>query len=317
MPARSWSARTRGRRRPQRPARRIRRRARNAPYFEVGDAAIVGVTGDETVVRCTLGGEQVEIRADFAAGCDGFHGISRRAIPAGALTTYQHTFPFGWLGILAEARPVGEELVYNTHERGFTLHSMRSPSISRQYLQVGPDADLADWPDDRIWAELRTRLVDSDQRLTEGPILEKSITAMRAMVCEPMQYGRLLLAGDAAHIVPPSAAKGLNLAVADARALAEAFALWYAGGNREPLDDYSRTRLNDVWRAQEFSAWMTQLLHNFPGESAFEAGLRRARLRNLVTVTADAVGFAGNYVGLSRLQAPTRSSIRTRTVGAA
>ena len=178
-----------------------------APHFGVGDVAVVDVTGDAAVVRCTLDGEPVEIRADFAAGCDGFHGVCRRADPRWRVADVPAHVPFGWLGILAEAKPVGEELVYNIHERGFTLHSMRTPTISRQYLQVGPDADLADWPDVRIWAELRARLVDADQRLTEGTVLEKSITAMRAMVCEPMQYGRLLLVGDAAHIVPPSGSK--------------------------------------------------------------------------------------------------------------
>jgi p-hydroxybenzoate 3-monooxygenase len=270
------------------------------PYFGVEDVTIDSVGGEHAVVHCTLDGQPVEIRADFVGGCDGFHGVSRRSIPGDVLSRYQHSFPFGWLGILAKTPPVSEELVYNVHDRGFTLHSMRAPMLSRQYLQVSPDDDLAMWPDERIWSELRTRLGPEDERLVEGPILEKGITSMRAFIAEPMQYGRLFLAGDAAHVVPPTAAKGLNLAVEDARMLAEAFAAWYFSGNREPLDNYSRDRLAGVWQAQEFSAWMTQLLHSYPGDTGFELRLRQARLRHLVDSPTAARNFAASYVGVAR-----------------
>ncbi|HEX3783573.1 MAG TPA: 4-hydroxybenzoate 3-monooxygenase [Pseudonocardiaceae bacterium] len=279
---------------------RARMSAGAPPYFGVDDVTITAITGDAATVHCTLDGQPVEIRADFVAGCDGFHGVSRPAIPGSVLAPYQHTFPFGWLGILAETPPVSEELVYNVHDRGFTLHSMRSPQLSRQYLQVSPDDDLGMWPDERIWAELHTRLGADDHRLVEGAILEKGITSMRAFIAEPMQHGRLFLAGDAAHVVPPTAAKGLNLAIEDARVLAEALGCWYGSGNREPLDHYSRDCLAGVWQAQEFSAWMTQLLHKYPGDTGFEMRLRQARLRHLVTSPTAARSFAESYVGLSR-----------------
>lgn len=267
-------------------------------HFDVGDVAIHNVDTDSPTLRFTLHGEQVEVSPDFVVGCDGFHGISRKSIPVDALSIYERVYPFAWLGILAEAPPVNPELVYAVHERGFSLHSMRSPKVSRLYLEVAPNAVLADWPDAKIWAELELRLALAvGPSLKDGPILERSITTMRSFVVEPMQYRRLFLAGDAAHVVPPTAAKGLNLAVADVRVLAEAFGSFYVGGNREPLERYSETCLAGVWRAQEFSAWMTWLLHRGSGADAFEGMLRRSRLQHLVSSRAAATSFVENYVG--------------------
>ena len=252
------------------------------------------VETDAPRVTCTLQGEPVEIIGDFIAGCDGFHGVCRRSLPIGSFTAYEHVYPFAWLGILAAVAPSTEELIYGVHERGFALHSMRSPAISRLYLQVGPEEPLANWPDDRIWAELRTRLaLDGREGLNEGPILSRGVTAMRSFVMEPMQYRRVFLAGDAAHIVPPSAAKGLNLAVADVRLLSAAFTAWYVDGSRELLDGYSQACLAAVWQGQEFSAVMTSLLHPFPAEDAYEVRLRQARLRDLVTSRANRDGIRG------------------------
>ncbi|KUJ68258.1 4-hydroxybenzoate 3-monooxygenase [Streptomyces albus subsp. albus] len=270
------------------------------PYFGVDDVVVEEHTGERATVRCTLDGEPVLVHADFIAGCDGFHGVSRRSIPERLLTSYHRSYPFAWLGVLAAAPPVTDELVFGVHDQGFALHSMRSATVSRLYLQVAPEEELAAWSDARIWSELRTRLCPSGEELHEGPILQRGITAMRGFVVEPMQHGRLFLAGDAAHIVPPTAAKGLNLAVADARVLARAFTAWYTTGDREPLDRYTRTCLRQVWRAQDFSAWMTWLLHPSPGDDAMEMRMRQARLRNLVDSHAAAVAFAENYVGLTR-----------------
>ena len=280
---------------------RAREAAGGAVHFGIDDVALFDVESDAPRARCTVQDEPAEIIGDFVAGCDGFHGVCRRSLPAGSFTAYEHAYPFAWLGILAEVPPSTEELIYAVHERGFALHSMRSPRISRLYLQVGPEEPLADWPDARIWAELRTRLaVDGREGLNEGPILSRGVTAMRSFVMEPMQWGRLFLAGDAAHIVPPSAAKGLNLAVADVRRLAAAFEAWYADGTMELLNRYSRDSLAAVWQGQEFSAVMTSLLHRFPSDGAYEVRLRRARLQELVTSRASATAFAENYVGLSR-----------------
>jgi p-hydroxybenzoate 3-monooxygenase len=280
---------------------RARERAGGQLYFGVDDAEPLDVAGDAPRLTCTVAGEPVEIRADYITGCDGFHGVCRHCIPPGARVTYEHAYPFAWLGILAAVAPSTEELIYAVHERGFALHSMRSPTISRLYLQVGPEEPLADWPDERIWAELRTRFaLHGREVLNEGPILSRGVTAMRSFVLEPMQYGRLFLAGDAAHIVPPSAAKGLNLAVADVRLLAAALTAWYAEGRRNLLDGYSRACLAAVWQGQEFSALMTSLLHRFPGEDAYAVRLHQARLRDLVTSRAAATAFAEHYVGLAR-----------------
>jgi p-hydroxybenzoate 3-monooxygenase len=262
-----------------------------------------GVSGPDTaapVVHFSQEGQQRELRCDLVVGADGFHGVSRAAIPAGALTTYTRDYPYAWLGVLAEAPPSSPELIYAYHERGFALHSMRSPTITRQYLQVAPDEDLAAWPDERIWAELRTRLHRDDPawQLADGPILEKGVTALRSVVTEPMRYGRLFLAGDAAHIVPATGAKGLNLAAADVAVLADAIRRWYAGGDETALDSYSDVCLRRVWRVQHFSWWMTSMLHQ-PGDGdPFTAALQRSQLRYLTTSSAAATSFAENYVGL-------------------
>ncbi|HXJ83283.1 MAG TPA: 4-hydroxybenzoate 3-monooxygenase [Candidatus Methylomirabilis sp.] len=281
-------------------------------YFAVDDVRLVDVETDAPRVSCTVQGELVEIVGDFLAGCDGFHGVCRHAIPEEARTTYEHAYPFAWLGILASVPPSTVELIYGVHERGFALHSMRSPAVSRLYLQVSPAEPLANWPDERIWAELRTRFaLDGREVLNEGPIMSRGVTEMRSFVIEPMQYRRLFLVGDAAHIVPPSAAKGLNLAVADVRLLATALTAWYADGSRELLDGYSRAALAHVWQGQEFSAVMTSLLHRFPAEDGYAVKLRQARLRDLVTSRATATSFAEHYVGLARARLTSAIGART------
>lgn len=249
------------------------------------------------VVHFVQDGCEQELRADLVAGCDGFHGVSRDACPA---QTYRRDYPYAWLGILADAPPSSEELIYAYHDRGFALHSMRTPKITRLYLQVAPDEQLAAWPDERIWAELRTRLGRDDPgwHLTDGPILERGITALRSVVTEPMRYGRLFLAGDAAHIVPATGAKGLNLAVADVTVLAAAIGSYYQTGSEALLDGYSATCLQRVWRVQHFSWWMTSTLHRSPDADPFTSRLQRSQLRYLTTSTAAATSFAENYVGL-------------------
>jgi p-hydroxybenzoate 3-monooxygenase len=250
-------------------------------------------------VRYRHDGEVRTLAADYIAGCDGFWGISRPAIPADALTVYDKAYPFAWLGILAATPPASEELIYAYHERGFALHSMRTPQLSRLYLQCAPDERIEDWPDARIWDELGLRLASGGRTLNEGPVLEKGITTMRSYVVEPMQYGRLFLAGDAAHIVPPTGAKGMNLAIADVRVLAEALAAWYASGATALLDAYSETCLRRVWRAEHFSWWMTSMLHRFPGDDAgFEQRIQLSQLRYVVSSKAAATSLAENYVGL-------------------
>jgi p-hydroxybenzoate 3-monooxygenase len=268
--------------------------------FEVGDVHV----GDREI-RFRHEGEECALACDFVAGCDGFHGVSRAAFPAGALTEYEHVYPYAWLGILAEVAPSTDELIYCNHERGFALHSLRSPELSRLYLQVDPDDDIGAWPDARIWEELQTRfaLADGDWTLNEGPIVDKAITPMRSFVVEPMQHGRLFLAGDAAHIVPPTGAKGLNLAVADVRVLADAFGDWYSSGGSsdEALRAYSDVCLRRVWRVQHFSWWMTSMLHRAAGASAFEQRLQRAQLDYVTRSEAGARTLAENYVGLEEV----------------
>jgi p-hydroxybenzoate 3-monooxygenase len=243
--------------------------------------------------------QRVTVEADFVAGCDGYHGVSRPSIPDGALTLYEREYPFAWLGVLAEAPPSSEELIYAHSPRGFALHSMRSPTITRLYLQVRPDEPLDEWPDDRIWSQLRSRLARSSGfELADGPILEKSVTTMRSFVVEPMRYGRLFLAGDAAHIVPPTGAKGLNLAVADVKVLAEALERFYTSGATDGLDAYSETCLRRVWRVQHFSWWMTSMLHQLGGDP-FDAQLQLSQLRYVVSSRAAATSLAENYVGLA------------------
>jgi p-hydroxybenzoate 3-monooxygenase len=242
------------------------------------------------------------LEADFVAGCDGFWGVARQALPTGSYTAYDREYPFAWLGILAATPPSSEELIYAYHPRGFALHSMRSPTISRLYLQCAPDEQLASWPAARIWEELQRRLETTDGFVLQpGDILEQGITAMRSHVVEPMQFGRLFLAGDAAHIVPPTGAKGMNLALADVRVLAEALGAWYADGRGEPLEAYSATCLRRVWRAEHFSWWMTSMLHRFRDgeEIGFDEQLQLAQLRYTVSSTAAATSLAENYVGLA------------------
>ncbi len=244
-------------------------------------------------------GEQEELDCDFIAGCDGFHGVCRPSIPASALTAYQRDYPFGWLGILAEAPPSSEELIYAYHQRGFALLSMRSPQLSRLYIQCTPDEDIRLWPDEKIWQELQARLASVEGwKLIEGPVLQKNVAKMHSFVVEPMQYGRLFLAGDAAHIVPPTGAKGLNLAVADVRVLARAIVEFYRSGRKDLLDKYSETCLSRVWKVQRFSWWMTAMLHRFADDNAFDQRRQLAELEYVTSSRAASQSLAENYVGL-------------------
>jgi p-hydroxybenzoate 3-monooxygenase len=261
--------------------------------FEVPDVAVHDLAGRRP--RVSFGSE--ELHCDFVAGCDGFHGVARPSIPAGARAEREHAYPFAWLGILARAAPATDALIYAWHERGFALYSMRSPTVSRLYLQVGVDERVEDWPDDRIWSELQLRLASEGWRVNEGEIFDRGITPMRSFVCEPMQHGRLFLAGDAAHIVPPTGAKGLNLAVNDVRLLADALVRHYRDGDDAGLQGYSTAALRRVWRAQDFSHYMTQLLHRLGG-GAFETGLQRSRLEYLERSRVAAHSLAENYAGL-------------------
>jgi p-hydroxybenzoate 3-monooxygenase len=269
-----------------------------AIYLEVAETQIKDLEGENPVVGFHHHGEEHEIHCDFIAGCDGFHGISRQSIPAGVLQKFEREYPFGWLGILAQSRPPSEELIYCNHERGFALFSMRTPEITRLYVQCDAGEDAGNWPDARIWEELETRLGASDLALEEGPILQKGVTPVRSFVVEPMQYGRLFLAGDAAHIVPPTGAKGMNLAIADVRLLARALAEFYETGTTELLDGYSVACLRRVWRAEHFSWWMTSLLHRFPDATAFQRKLQLSELEYLTTSRVARSVLAENYVGL-------------------
>jgi p-hydroxybenzoate 3-monooxygenase len=268
--------------------------------FETPAVAISGVDGDQPAIlhRDSAGGQH-ELRCEFVAGCDGFHGISRAAIPESASTWYERTYPFAWLGILARTAPSHDELIYTYTPRGFALHSMRSPEVTRLYLQVDPQEQVSHWPDERIWAELEARLSTSAGfSLNEGPLLEKGITPMRSFVVEPMRHGRLFLAGDAAHIVPPTGAKGMNLAIADVRVLARALAAYFNDGRSDLLDAYSQTCLRRVWRAEHFSWWMTSMLHRFPDDDEFQQRLQLSQLRYTTSSVAAATSLAENYVGL-------------------
>jgi p-hydroxybenzoate 3-monooxygenase len=240
-----------------------------------------------------------EITCDYIAGCDGFHGVSRPSIPSRLRKEFVRVYPFGWFGVLVEAPPATEELIYAYHERGFALVSTRSPQIQRLYLQCNPNNSVEDWPDARIWEELHARLAGADGwRLTEGRIFQKGVVAMRSFVVEPMQYERLFLAGDAAHIVPPTGAKGLNLAVADVRLLAQALAAFYGSGRSDLLERYSEAALRRVWRAEHFSWWMTSMLHRFHDESPFHHRLQLSQLQYVTESRAAATMLAENYVGL-------------------
>jgi p-hydroxybenzoate 3-monooxygenase len=266
--------------------------------FEAANVAVHDLESERPRVTFAHHGRPMEVECDVVAGCDGFHGVCRTSIPDGVLRTFEREWAFGWLGILAEVAPSMDELVYAHSERGFALLSLRSPQLSRYYLQVDHDEDVEAWPDDRVWEELQRRTSLDGWRLEEGPVVEKGVTGMRSFVCEPMQYHRLFLAGDAAHIVPPTGAKGLNLAIQDVRALAEALIRWYRSGDRSALDAYSDTCLRRVWRCEHFSWWMTNMLHLQPEGQAFDVKLQLAQLRHVTTSTAAATALAENYTGV-------------------
>lgn len=268
-------------------------------FFEVENVSVHDFESARPRILFRDQGHPVELICDFIGGCDGFHGICRSSIPASALTAYARDYPFGWLGILAQAPPSSEELIYAYHQRGFALLSMRTPQISRLYIQCTPDEDLNLWPDEKIWQELQIRLSSQEGwKLIEGPVLQKNVAKMHSFVVEPMQYGRLFLAGDAAHIVPPTGAKGLNLAVADVRVLARAIAEFYRSGRRDLLEKYSVTCLDRVWKVQRFSWWMTSMLHRFHGDNAFDQRRQIAELEYLIGSRAASLSLAENYVGL-------------------
>jgi p-hydroxybenzoate 3-monooxygenase len=267
--------------------------------FEVDDVRPEGIESDSPSLRYRHDGEEHVLRCDAIAGCDGFHGICRDAVPAGVLTFHEREWPFAWLGILAEAEPASEELIYAHHERGFALQSMRSPTVTRLYLQCDPGDRIEAWPDERIWEELQLRFESGDFRLNEGPIFERGITPMRSFVTEPMQHGRLYLAGDAVHIVPPTGAKGLNLAVADVRILADGLERLFESGDDRLLDLYSQVCLRRVWRVQHFSWWMTSMLHRLPEDrDGFQSKLQIAQLDYVCSSRAASTSLAENYVGL-------------------
>ncbi|SEE03995.1 p-hydroxybenzoate 3-monooxygenase [Rhizobiales bacterium GAS188] len=267
--------------------------------FEAGKAAIHDFGGEKPRITYIQGGVEQEIACDFIAGCDGFHGICRPSIPEGAITMFDRVYPFAWLGILAKAAPASEEVIYVNHPRGFALSSMRSQEVARLYLQCKPDENLAEWPDHRIWEELHARLRSrGGDTVHEGQVLERGITGMRSFVAEPMRHGRLFLAGDAAHIVPPTGAKGMNLAVADVRVLSRALGAFYRDNRSDLLDGYSATCLARVWRAEHFSWFMTSMLHNFPNEDDFGRRLQRSQLDYVVSSKAAGRSLAENYVGL-------------------
>jgi p-hydroxybenzoate 3-monooxygenase len=280
-----------------------RQAAAAALHFEVDEVSVHGFEAEEPRIRFRhRGGDAEEIECDFIAGCDGFHGVCRPSFPSGVLRVFEHEYPFAWLGILAQVAPSTDELIYCNHERGFALHSLRSPELSRLYLQCNPADEIEAWSDERIWEELQTRFATDDGwTLNEGPVLEKGITPMRSFVAEPMQCGRLFLTGDAAHIVPPTGAKGLNLAVHDVSVLAAAIVEWYRSGDRSGLDGYSETCLRRVWRVQHFSAWMTSMLHRHPDADGFDARLQLAQLEYVTRSEAAARTLAENYVGLERV----------------
>ena len=266
--------------------------------FEAGDVSVHDVQTNPRI-RYQHAGETKELLCDFIAGCDGFHGICRPSVPANILRVHQKEYPFAWLGILARVAPASDELIYTYHERGFALLSMRSPEISRLYIQCSPQEDLANWPDDRIWEELRLRMgTDDGWVLKDGPVIQKGIAPMRSFVAEPMQYGKLFLLGDAAHIVPPTGAKGLNLAVADVRVLTRALTDFYKRGKSEGLARYTEDCSRRIWKVQRFSSWMTTMLHRFDNEDSFSHHLHLAELDYVCGSRAASTTLAENYVGL-------------------
>ncbi|MCL4791736.1 MAG: 4-hydroxybenzoate 3-monooxygenase [Gammaproteobacteria bacterium] len=262
--------------------------------YEAEDVSVHGIETSKPSLRFRHNGDSEELQCDFIVGCDGFHGVCRPSFPAGVIQNFERVYPYGWLGILANVAPSSEELVYAYHDRGFALLSMRSTQVSRLYIQVAPDEDLKQWPDDRVWDELSIRLGTPGWTLRD----EKSVTPMRSFVAEPMQHGRLFLAGDAAHIVPPTGAKGLNLAASDVKLLSDGLISFYATGNSAVLDGYSRKALERVWRAEHFSWFMTSMLHRTPEGDAFERKLQRSQLAYIFKSRAAAASLAENYVGL-------------------
>jgi p-hydroxybenzoate 3-monooxygenase len=265
--------------------------------FEAADVSVHDFAGKTPKIRFRHDGEDQELVCDFIGGCDGFHGICRPSIPASALTAYDREYPFGWVGILSESPPPEDELIYAYHERGFALYTMRSPVLARLYIQCAPDEDIENWPDARIWQELHARLAGA-RPLAEGHLLQKGITAMRSFVVEPMQHGRLFLAGDSAHIQPPTGAKGMNLALADVVVLARAIAEFYRSGRDDLLQRYSQTCLRRVWKAQRFSWWMTQIFHLDPTHNAFDRKRQLGELDYVVNSHAASLSLAEQYVGL-------------------
>jgi p-hydroxybenzoate 3-monooxygenase len=266
--------------------------------FDCPVVGVEGIEGDRPVVSYRREGRLERLECDFVAGCDGFHGIARASVPETHLHTYEHRYPFAWLGILARVAPAVGHLVYARHEDGLAMLTLRSPAVTRLYIQCAADEDLARWPDERVWAELHRRLATEDGFVQpEGPVLEKSVTQLRSFVVDPMQHGRMFLAGDAAHVVPPNGAKGLNMAVADVRVLAQALGAFYRDGDESRLRSYSRTCLERIWRVQRFSTLMTNLLHRLPEHDDFQRRLQLAQLEHIVSSRATAASLAESYVG--------------------
>jgi p-hydroxybenzoate 3-monooxygenase len=267
--------------------------------FEAPVERIDGLDGDAPSVTFTHDGRRQTLTCALVAGCDGYHGVSRQSVPTGAIAAHDRSYPYAWLGVLAEAAPTSDQLVYARHDRGFALYSMRSPKVTRLYIQCSPDTDPDDWSDRQLWDELHTRLETGDGwTINEGPIVQKNVAPMRAFVAEPMRYGRLVLAGDAAHIVPPTGAKGMNLAVADVQVLARAIRRWVCHGEEAGLKHYSETCLRRVWKVQRFSVWMTWMLHRQPDGDGFDERLQQAELDSVAASESAARHLAENYVGL-------------------
>lgn len=266
---------------------------------EVEDAAPYAMTTSSPFVTYRHNGQDHRLNCDFIIGCDGFHGVSRKSIPAAQRREFEREYPFGWLGVLSETKPAAEELIYAAHDDGFALCSMRNAQLSRYYIQCKADEDISTWSDDRFWSTLKSRLPrDIADEIVTGPSIEKSIAPLRSYVCETMRYGRLLLAGDAAHIVPPTGAKGLNLAASDVHYLSEALIAWYRDRRADLIDGYEARALARVWKCERFSWWMTSLLHRFPKSTPFETRMQRAELEYIVSSQAAQTSLAENYVGL-------------------
>ncbi|SFE80459.1 4-hydroxybenzoate 3-monooxygenase [Roseivivax sediminis] len=266
---------------------------------EAEDVIPHDITGERPYVTWRKNGRDQRLDCDWIAGCDGFHGICRPSIPEGVRREFERVYPFGWLGVLSETAPAADELIYANHPRGFALASMRNPHLSRYYIQVPAETDPRDWSDAAFWDELRCRLPgDVAEAMETGPSVEKSVAPLRSFVCEPMAHGRMFLAGDAAHIVPPTGAKGLNLALGDVHYLFEALRRWYRDGEAEGLERYSETALARVWAAMRFSWWMTSMLHRFPDQTDFDQRMQESELRQLITMPSARATMAQNYVGL-------------------